>query len=92
MKRNFDNSAVIVTDENRETVLTDFWICGLCNNINPRSNKHPEQKMAKFVLCECQQLHIHPSCLPNSIAKDKDGKYISLEDVKFYCFRKFFKV
>lgn len=70
----------------RNDILSENWICGVCNSIYGPTDKEIAIKFkgTLFVLCDCESLHAHPQCLPDSILK-KGERMLSPEEIKFYC-------
>lgn len=71
---------------NRNSLLSENWLCGVCNAINGPTLKDITSHFPDtlFLLCECESLHVHPQCLPDKIIK-KGNVFLNANEIRFYC-------
>lgn len=77
---------IIVTPDNREEVLQEYWLCGECDSPEYHGESTLPFGPDVLFLCACKKLHMHPHCLPKEVML-KNGKLKSTKDIMFYCLR-----
>lgn len=87
MPRQKRKENVVVTSENREELLKDYWLCGECDSPEYKGTSPLKFDRDILFLCECKKLHVHPHCLSKEIMFNQ-GQLKPTKDIKFYCLSK----